>query len=183
MNNNTLGIVGIVAGSIVALAGIAGLALRTQTDKLDRTSNTSDPTSGDAYGIILQIATPPPQWGEIQDVLRSSPMYAGTDRDLLYRIRRFATGTEQPTPSPGPQNIDAGNLPEDQLLFDHDKTVERLKKSQFTGYAFQIGVGGKESYKKLPKQIPNMPQGRGKVNMRESREMVEEIDDILNPEQ
>jgi hypothetical protein len=175
MNNNTLGIIGIVAGSVVALAGIAGMALRKQTDKLDTTSYTSDATSGDAYGIILQISGD--DWAKLQDVLKTgSTLNKGADRKKLYRVRPFTSG--EPGKPSHAGDFDGG-LPTEQLLFDEDAMIKKLQNRKFIGWAFQIGIGGSDNYQKIPSGAVTMPQGRGKVNMRESKEMVEEVNEAL----
>jgi hypothetical protein len=166
MNNNSLGIIGIVAGSIVALGGIAiALEHRAQVNLISSSS-----TSGDSYGIIFQLdGDPPPQWKDIQKVLNATGVYKDAHRDELYRIRPFKGGVA---------GKDLGKLPIDQLLFENQKIPDN-----FTGYTIQVGVGGKDSYQKVPPNMAIMPQGRGRVNMRESRLMVEAINDILESEQ
>jgi hypothetical protein len=141
-------------------------------------------SGGDSYGIILQLQDVDSgslNWSDIHDVLTKKPPTYGVDRNKLYRIRRFENGEMQPKNKPD-EGDDDGQLSTDQLLFDRVamKTDLENRTPKFTGYAFQIGLGRVQNYEKVGSKI-TMPQGRGKLNgIRESRKMVEEINDILD---
>lgn len=179
MDNNTLGI---LAVSLVALGGIATIAL--EKNKIEILAQTGSGGSDDAkYGIIIQDDLTPAQWTAVYNVVNGTAAYSAANRKELYRIGHFIKGKEVP-PSPpdphsDPNDLDSGHLPVNQLLGDKDKIIQNLP-IDFTGYAFQIGVGGKDSFQRFPITAPSMPQAHGKINMRESKEMVEEVNDVLN---
>jgi hypothetical protein len=186
VKDNALGIIGMIGLAVVALAGIAGIVWQKRALDGAGTRHTRQPAvtfltsnlaSGDSYGIVFTLpddpnhpTDPPPHWTDIENVLNGKPMYGIAQRKEVYRIRKFTNGSAG---SP------LGDMPQKQLLFEESKMSDALKLRNFSGYAFQIGVGGKDSYEEYPPNSITMPQGHGKVNMRESKEMVEEVNAAL----
>jgi hypothetical protein len=123
------------------------------------------------YGIILRATNQDidaQKWGKIKEKLNLPPTIAGADsREMLYRVREFNNGTPV-------GNTDEGSLPEAELLED------RRVPTNFTGHAFQIGVGARERSKTIPKSGPGMPQSHSRLNLQESKKMVEDVDGVLD---
>jgi len=154
MNTTTLGIVAVAAAGAGAVAALAISDLLTPK-----------------YGIILRATDQdisPEKWDAIQAVLaRDPPVTADAEARLkLYRIREFKDGLPQ-------GNKDDGEMIETQLLED------RRVPEHFTGHAFQIGVGTIQRSKKVPSKAPDMPQAHFRQNLLESKEMVQEVNAIL----
>lgn len=131
------------------------------------------------YGIILRATNTDigsQKWTAIDGVLKATSKTPHADpREKLYRVREFNNG--DPVPVGG---MDEGTLDKTALLEDYDATISDLKTKSFTGHAFQIGVGTKERSKRIPKNEPNTPQAHHRLNILESKEMVKEVDDVLN---
>lgn len=162
MNRSTLGI---------ALLGVAALGAVTALT-VQQIIIRNRPV--DSYGIIIRANSTqltPDQWIHIQTVLGSIQTTAGVaSRDMLYRVREFRdNGT-----------TDFGKMLENQMLVSETAILNTLPKN-FTGHAFQIGLGGKEQSEEFPKGQTNMPQGHYRQNMIESKNMVDAVDKILYP--
>lgn len=154
MNNTTLGVVAVVAAG---LGAVGALAL---SDLL-----------APKYGIILRATDQdinPDKWSEIEKkvLAKDPPKTLNADKRInLYRIRAFKRGVPQ-------GDRDDGEMVETLLLEDR-----RVPKG-FTGHAFQIGVGAIERSKNIPNT--DSPQTHFRQNLLESKEMVKEVDDVLN---
>ena len=122
------------------------------------------------YGIVLQAdknVISDAKWTKIQDVLSRAPVIAGADsRDKLYRLRDF-----DPNLPPSPE---VGSLPDTELL------GQLNVPANFTGHAYQIGIGAVERSQLVPVNGPSMPQAHLHLNLQESQEMVKEVNDVLN---
>jgi hypothetical protein len=157
MNKSTLGIVAVAA---VALG--AGAAL-TLSDLL-----------APKYGIILRVTKADisdDQWTQIQAVLDKAPVTANADaRKKLYRVREFANGSLV-------GDEDVGELAETQLL--EERHLAELQAANFTGHAFQIGVGAMERSQRIPKNGTDTLHAHFRPNIVESKEMVKEVNDVL----
>jgi hypothetical protein len=180
MKKITLGMFGLIAVLAVAVAAVAVIACKRGA-KAQTNFIPGSGSGGDVYGIILQLADADDpgneSWKKIDDVLKATPTYLNTSRSSVYRVRRFNEGVPD-------GSEDDGKLSKEHLLFDQDALTKDLDKDhrKFSGYAFQIGVGRIQSYDTLGSKV-TMPQGRVKLNeIRESRKMVEEINNILSPE-
>ena len=127
------------------------------------------------YGIILRATNNDingDQWTKIQAVLdRDPPVYEHADRKMLYRIRTFDQGAIVGGQHPG-------EIAEAQLL--EDPKIADLQAAKFSGHAFQIGVGARERSKRIPNSQPNTSHAHLRLNISESREMVKEVDAVLD---
>ncbi len=155
MNTTTLGI------TVAAVALVAGVAIGLLPSLLEPN-----------YGIILQASKADisdDKWLQIQAVLDKAPVTPHADsRRMLYRVREYKDGAPVGT-------VDNGTLPETQLL------GEKQVPANFTGHAFQIGVGALERSQIIPKNGTNMPQAHFRQNILESKEMVKEVNKVLGP--
>lgn len=159
MNKAALGITAIVVAVGVGVVGALALS-----DLL-----------APKYGIILRATNNEinkDQWTKIQEVLdRDPPVHEHADRKMLYRIRTFDQGA-----------IVGGEHPEElaeaQLL--EDPNITELESTKFSGHAFQIGVGAIERSKRIPISQPSTSHAHLRLNISESREMVKEVDAVLN---
>jgi hypothetical protein len=158
MNSATLGITAIVA---VVVGALGALAL----------SDLFAPK----YGIILRATNNDineDHWTKIQAVLdRDPPVHEHADRKMLYRIRTFDQGAIVGGEHPG-------ELAEAQLL--EDPKIVELETAKFSGHAFQIGVGASERSKRIPKSQLDTSHAHLRLNISESKEMVKEVDAVLN---
>jgi hypothetical protein len=122
------------------------------------------------YGIILQAdksVISDAKWKNIEDVLNRVSITPGADaRNTLYRVRAF-----DPHLPPSP---DVGDLPATLLLGQPDVPPT------FSGHAYQIGIGALERAQQVPTNGPSMPQAHLHLNLLESKEMVKEVNDVLN---
>jgi hypothetical protein len=122
------------------------------------------------YGIIVQAdksVISDAKWTKIEDVLKRAPVTPGADaRNMLYRVRAF-----DPHLPPSP---DVGDLPATLLLGQPDVPAT------FSGHAYQIGIGALERTQQLPTNGLKMPQAHLRLNLLESKEMVKEVNDVLN---
>ena len=155
MNNNTLGI-GIV-GLVALAAGVVGTLVLSDllTPK---------------YGIVLRATNQDisdDKWGKILEKMKLPPRTPNADpRDALYRVADFKAGKKI-------EGSEKGSLPDAELLDD------RRVPENFSGHAFQIGIGAVERKKTIPKG-PDMPQGHFRQNLLESKEMVKDVDEVLD---
>ena len=152
MNSSTLGVSAFAVGVLVAAGTVVVLDLVAPK-----------------YGIIIRATDSdisPDKWTDIETkVLNIPSTNANADpRDMLYRVGKFVDGKQI-----GP---DSGKMDESLLLED------RRVPGNFTGHAFQIGVGAKEKSQKIP-SVTKMPQAHFRPNITESQEMVKEVNDIL----
>lgn len=147
-----LGIVGLALG-VAATLGVVKI-LQSKTPQ---------------YGIILRATSSDitdQQWKAIRDVLKASPQTPfASNREYLYRIQDYVDG------APDPQSPELGKMDESLLLED------RRVPANFTGHAFQIGVGGEENSRFLP--VMQMPQAHFRPNMTESQKMVDAVNNIV----
>jgi hypothetical protein len=154
MNNIALGIVALAAAGAGAVGALALSDVLTPK-----------------YGIIVRATDAdisPEKWSAIEAVLAKPSITADADpRIQLYRIRTFKDGIAQ-------GNNDDGEMVETLLLQD------RRVPPNFTGHAFQIGVGAIQRKKNVPKNGPDMPQAHFHQNLSESKEMVKEVDAVLD---
>ncbi len=127
------------------------------------------------YGIILRATNSDineDQWNKIQAVLDKDPsVNEHADRKMLYRIRKFQDGAIVGGEHPG-------ELAETELL--EDPNIADLESKKFNGHAFQIGVGAIERSKRIPRIQPDTSHAHLRLNIKESREMVKEVDAVLN---
>lgn len=155
MNTTTLGI------TAAAVGLVAGVAIGLLPSLLEP-----------RYGIILQAdknVISDGKWRKIvEDVLnREPPVTAGADsRKKLYRVRAFDPKS--------PDSPEVGGLDETLLL------GQRHIPATFSGHAYQIGIGALERSQLVPNNGTNMPQAHLRLNLQESREMVKEVNDVLN---
>lgn len=157
MNNNTLGIkyTSLLLTTVVAAglgAGIAYIALKDKSRS----------------GILLRATDQDIASGKWKDIYKilDNPV----KRQKLYRIAEFNDGTLVG---------EKGEMDKELLLEDYDETVTELKTLPFTGHAFQIGVGAKESTQRIPNR-PDMSHAHYRPNIKESIDMVKEVNNFLN---
>jgi hypothetical protein len=154
MNNTALGIVA------VAAAGVGAVGALALSDALTP-----------RYGIIVHATDAdisPEKWSAIEAVLAKTSVTPDADpRTQLYRIRAFKDGIAQ-------GDKDDGQMVETLLIED------RRVPPNFTGHAFQIGVGALQRSEKIPKSGPDMPQAHFHQNLRESKQMVKEVNAVLD---
>ena len=154
--------VGTIAVVGVAIGAVAALAL----------SDLLTPK----YGIILRATdadVSPEKWAEIEKVLALPPKTPEADpRIKLYRIRLYKNGVAQPNKDG--EDKDDGDMPESELVED------RRVPTNFTGHAFQIGIGAIQRTKRVPDSAPASPQAHFRQNLLESKEMVKEVNAILD---
>ena len=154
MSNTSVGIVAVAA---VAVGAVGTLAI---SDLL-----------APRYGIVLRATNQdisPEKWDAIEAVLTKTPPVTpdAEPRANLYRIRTFKDGVPQ-------GDKDDGDMAETELLED------RRVPENFTGHAFQIGIGAIQRSKKVPSSAPDMPQAHFRQNLLESKEMVKEVNAVL----
>lgn len=153
MNNTTLGIVGVVA---VAVGVVGTLAL----------SDLLTPK----YGIVIHATAQDisdDKWSKILEKMKLPSKTPHADpRDKLYRVADFKDGKEI-------DGSEKGSLPDVELLDD------RQVPANFSGHAFQIGIGAIERSKTIPNGS-DMPQGHFRQNLLESKEMVKDVNNVLD---
>lgn len=139
-------------------------------------------------GLILRADIPDDKWQKILEVLNGQTVTPDAyPRAKLFRIRKYVPG-QPPVADPQEGALD------DEMLHEDFDTVP----PDFKGHAIQIGLGYKPDFHRYPADVqgvpspaphppgdpepspPFSPQTHFKNNLKESKIMVEKVDDILN---
>ncbi len=144
-------------------------------------------------GLLLWTQLDEGKWTQIKDVLKKKSDTPGASkRSKLFRLRRY-------DPPNDPVDEENGELDDAILVYDVADLDAQAKRDGFKGHAIQIGLGAIEDFQEIdsrkkdsptPTPTPEetstsggtkMPQAHFRQNIIESRKMVKEINDILNP--
>lgn len=155
---------------MVALLGVTGFALGIagcpKTDFQRRGLR-----SGGVTGLLFKTQMSDADWkAKMVPILGGASQNQPVKRKQLYRIRKYVSGNSS--------NVEGGALP-DKYLIEDSATVDDLL-ANFTGYAFQIGIGRSENFETVPGQI-DTPSAHVRQKIKESQTLIKEVKKVLPP--